>query len=291
MIKELITAQNGALRGIFVAGEGRAATITANGIDDDIFTALPKAQQLAEWATTSLYAPLFVILEGRGYKGAAVRDLHKETYNRVGVLIGDTVKSSEGAAVGLMAGRLATLPVQRNIGRVKNGALKPLEMFFGNKPVEESANAASDLYDAGYITPRKYVGKSGFFFTDDRLACDQTDDYAHITARRTIDKAYRIAYTALLELMLDELAVNEDGTLQHGIIMAWQQMMENAVNRTMTAAGELSADENGSGCRAYIDPAQNVLSTSKVEMTLKVRPFGYSRYVDVNLGFQVTTKE
>ena len=91
--------------------------------------------------------------------------------------------------------------------------------------------------------------------------------------------------------MLDELAVNEDGTLQHGIIMAWQQMMENAVNRTMTAAGELSADENGSGWRAYIDPAQNVLSTSKVEMTLKVRPFGYSRYVDVNLGFQVTTKE
>lgn len=291
VIKELITAQNGVLRGIFLAGEGRAATITTNGLDDDIFTALPKAQQLAEWATTSLYAPLFVILEGRGYKGTTVKDLHKEQYNRVGVLIGDTVKSSEGAAVGLMAGRLATLPVQRNIGRVKNGALKPLEMFFGNKPVEESANAVSDLYDAGYITPRKYVGKSGFFFTDDRLACDQTDDYAHITARRTIDKAYRIAYTALLELMLDELAVNEDGTLQHGIIMAWQQMMENAVNRTMTAAGELSADENGSGCRAYIDPAQNVLSTSKVEMTLKVRPFGYSRYVDVNLGFQVTTKE
>ena len=290
VIKELIMAENGALRGIFLAGDGREATVTTNGLDNDLFTALPKAQQLAEWATVSLYAPLFIILEGRGYKGGVVKDLHKEAYNRVGVLIGDTVKASEGAAVGLMAGRLATLPVQRNIARVKNGALKPIAMFLGEKPVEENASAVSDLYDASYITPRKYVGKAGYFFTDDRLACEQTDDYAHITARRTIDKAYRIAYTALLELMMDELAVNDDGTLRHGIIMAWQQMMENAVNRAMTAAGELSADENGAGCKAYIDPKQNVLSTSKIELVLKVRPFGYARYVDVKLGFQVENK-
>ena len=290
VIKELIMAENGTLRGIFVAGDGREATVTTNGLDNDLFTALPKAQQLAEWATVSLYAPLFIILEGRGYKGGVVKDLHKEAYNRVGVLIGDTVKASEGAAVGLMAGRLATLPVQRNIARVKNGALKPIAMFLGEKPVEENASAVSDLYDAGYITPRKYVGKAGYFFTDDRLACEQTDDYAHITARRTIDKAYRIAYTALLDLMMDELAVNDDGTLRHGIIMAWQQMMENAVNRAMTAAGELSADENGAGCKAYIDPKQNVLSTSKIELVLKVRPFGYARYVDVKLGFQVENK-
>ncbi len=290
VIKELIMAANGALRGIFVAGDGREATVTTNGLDNDLFTALPKAQQLAEWATVSLYAPLFIILEGRGYKGGVVKDLHKEVYNRVGVLIGDTVKASEGAAVGLMAGRLATLPVQRNIARVKNGALKPIAMFLGEKPVEENASAVSDLYDAGYITPRKYVGKAGYFFTDDRLACEQTDDYAHITARRTIDKAYRIAYTALLDLMMDELAVNDDGTLRHGIIMAWQQMMENAVNRAMTAAGELSADENGAGCKAYIDPKQDVLSTSKIELVLKVHPFGYARYVDVKLGFQVENK-
>ena len=290
VVKDLITAQNGVLRGIFVAGDGREATLTTNGLDDDLFTALPKAQQLAQWATTSLYAPLFIILEGRGYKGGAVKDLHKETYNRVGVLIGDTVKSSEGAAVGVMAGRLASIPVQRNIGRVKDGALKPIAMYIGDKPVEENASAVSDLYDAGYITPRKYVGKAGYFFTDDRLACEQTDDYAHIAARRTIDKAYRIAYAALLELMMDELAVNEDGTLQHGIIMAWQQMMENAVNRTMTAAGELSADADGAGCKVYIDPKQNVLSTSKIVLVLKVRPFGYARYIDVKLGFQVEGK-
>lgn len=290
VIKELITVENGALRGIFVAGEGREASEAAQGLDNDVFTALPKAQLLAEWATTQLFAPLFIVLEGRGYTGGRIKNLRGETYNRVAVLIGDTEKGSEGAAVGVMAGKLAMLPVHRNLARVKNGALRPVEMYIGDKKVEESASVVADLYDSGYITPRKYVGKSGYFFTDDQLACLPTDDYAHLTARRTIDKAYRIAYNALLDMMLDELNVNEDGTLMRGIIMAWQQAVESTINRSMTAAGELAASDDGSGCVVYISPEQNVLATSLIEIVVKVRPFGYARYIDVKLGFQVESK-
>lgn len=291
VIKQLIGELNGALRGIFIAAEGRQAAAVTNGLDDDLFTALPKAQQLAEYATQTLYAPLFIVLEGRAYAGGKVKAISKEAYNRVAVMLGDTAKNSEGAAVGILAARLASIPVQRNIARVKDGALQPLEMFFGEKKIEESSGAVSDLYTAGYITPRKYVSKSGYFFVDDRLACLSTDDYAHLTARRTIDKAYRIAYSALLDFMLDELPVNEDGTMQTGIVISWQQTVENAINRAMTAAGELSADERGQGCSVFIDPKQNVLASSKLELVLKVRPFGYARYIDVKLGFQVDNKE
>ena len=57
----------------------------------------------------------------------------------------------------------------------------------------------------------------------------------------------------------------------------------------MTARGELSADTSAgeSGCSVHIDPSQNVLATSTVLVTLKVRPFGYARNVEVQLGFQV----
>ena len=65
--------------------------------------------------------------------------------------------------------------------------------------------------------------------------------------------------------------------------------MTNAIDTNMTAAGELSATSDGEGCVCYIDEKQNVVSTSKVAVTLKVRPFGYARYVNVNLGFQLTT--
>lgn len=288
--RDLITRQNGALRGIGIAGvNSNSSVASTNGLDPDVFTALPKAQQLAEWATTELYAPLFVAIEGRAYDASKeLKNLSSETYNRCLVAIGDTLVNSTGAAIGTLLGRIASIPVQRNIGRVKDGALFPLEMYVGAKKVEESSSAIASIFDKGYIVPRKHVGRSGYFYADDPMACDPTDDYAHIASRRVIDKAYRIAYDTTLEELLDEIDLNEDGTMQHAVVKSWQQTLENAINRKMTANGELSAT-NGEGCKCFIDEKQNVASTSKIVVTLKVRPHGYSRYIDVNLGFQVTS--
>lgn len=289
--RDLITKQNGNLRGIGIANVNTGASgISINGIDPDVFTAMPKVQQLAEWATTELYAPLFFILEGRNFDPSKeLKDMTKEKYDRVGIAIGDTVASSKGATIGTWLGRIAKSPVQRNIGRVKDGSLAPLEMYVGSKKIDESESTIKAIYEKGYLVPRKYVGRSGYFFADDNLACDPTGDYAHIAHRRVIDKAYRLAYDIMLDMLLDELEVNDDGTLQVGIVKSWQQTVENGINKKMTANGELCANSDGEGCQCYIDEKQNVLSTSKVLVTLKVRPYGYARYVDVNLGFLVET--
>lgn len=288
--RDLITRLNGALRGIGVAGvNGGVSEAGMDGLDPDVFLALPKAQQLAEWATTELYAPLFFAIEGRDYDASKeLKNLSVEDYNRCLVAIGDTVTNSTGAAVGTLLGRIASIPVQRNIGRVKDGSLFPLEMYIGAKKVEESNSAIAGIFEKGYIVPRKHVGRSGYFYADDPMACVPTDDYSHLANRRVIDKAYRVAYDTMLNELLDELDLNEDGTMQHAVAKSWQQTLENAVNRQMTANGELSATD-GEGCQVYINERQDVVSTSKVELTLKVRPHGYARYIDVNLGFQVTT--
>lgn len=288
--RDLISRMNGALRGIGIANFNTGSTTAStNGLDADVFTALPKAQQLAEWATTELYAPLFFILEGRNYDASKeLKDLTGDKNNRVCVAIGDTVSGSKDAAIGTLLGRIASIPVQRNVGRVKDGSLFPTEMFIGNRKVDESGSIVSGIFEKGYIVPRKHVGRTGYFYADDPMACDPTDDYAHIASRRVIDKAYRIAYDTMLEELLDEIDLNEDGTMQHAVVKSWQQTLENAINRQMTANGELSATD-GEGCKCFIDEKQNVLSTSKIVVTLKVRPHGYSRYIDVNLGFQVTT--
>lgn len=287
----VIQTMKGELRGLILARNPEEEEVEATeGLDPDVFTALPKAQELAEWATITLYAPLFVALEGRHFTGAAsLKDLSEENYNRCCILIGDVTSGSKGAAMGTFAGRVAAAPVQRNIGRVRDGALAPVAMYLGTKKVEDATDDITSIYGKGYITPRTYVGKAGYFYTDDRLCCEETDDYAHLTGRRTIDKAYRIAYATLLDYMLDEIAVNMDGTMQTGILKSWQATVEDAINTQMTAAGELSAgmEAGGSGAQCYIDPSQNVVATSQVELTLKVRPFGYAREIIVNLGFLV----
>ena len=88
--------------------------------------------------------------------------------------------------------------------------------------------------------------------------------------------------------MLSEIEVNEDGTIQEPVIKSWQAEVENAINSQMTAKGELSSID-GSGCRCFIDPKQNVLQTSTILVTLMIRPYGYARAIKVTLGFLVTS--
>lgn len=288
-LRTLIEGKNGELRAVFIGLDSAEVGQPTEGLSADVFTALPKAQAVAEWATEQLYAPLFVVLEGRGYTtGEGLRDLTKETHNRVAVLVGDTEANSVGSALGILAGRVASVPVQRNVGRVRDGALKVDAFYLGADAVEQKNTAVMNLHEKGYITLRKYVGRTGYFFTDDYLATSYKDDYSGIAPRRVIDKAYRIAYDALLDNLLDEISLNEDGTMQPAVVKSWQQSVENAINMGMTANGELSAME-GDACKCYIDETQNIASTSRIEMTLLVRPHGYARYIDVALGFNVSS--
>ena len=284
-MKSILQELRGALRGLIVASASTAAATVVDGLDPDVLTAMPKAQALADWAADSLYAPIFVILEGRHFESADdAPDLKTLAYNRVGVFIGDVVTGSINAAVGTLAGRIAASPVQRNIGRVATGALAPAEMFIGSSSVDQAMSVVDVLYSKGYICPRIYVGLAGYYLVDDLLAVAGTDDYAHLTARRTVDKAARIAYLTMLQFLLDEIEVNTDGTMQTPVLKSWQAAVEDAINAQMSAAGELSVVD-GSGCKFFIDPSQNVLSTSKVEGVLKVRPYGYAREIVVNIGF------
>ncbi len=286
--KKLIDAAAGKLRGIAVSRTPAAGYLgtTTTGLDADIALAIGKAQEFAEYYTNQKYAPLFVLLEGYGYTGNPIdlADLTTHNKNRVSVLIGDT-QTGKNAAIGTLAGRLAKTGVQRHIGRVADGPLAPGKTYTAST-LTELADVES-LHSKGYISFRTYIARSGYFFSDDFTATLPTDDYSHLTARRTVDKAFRIAYDTLLNTLLDEVPVNANGTLPLPVVKSWQAQVEGAIERQMTAAGELSADINTGdrGVQCFIDPAQNLVSSSRLKIAIRVRPFGYPRYVDVYLGF------
>ena len=283
---QLVEQLKGEIRGVVIAGT--ATDTTTTGLSADVISAIPVAQAAAEHCAEFLYAPIFVVLEGRSFsKAADLPDMTEQEYNRVAVLIGDTKKNSKDAAVGILAGRIAAVPIQRNIGAVLSGSLKVSEMYLGGELLDKSMNDVRTINDKGYLVPRIHIGRAGYYFTDDVMCCDPTDDYAHLTARRTVDKAARIAYDTLLDFLLAEIEINEDGTMQEPIIKSWQASVESAINGQMTANGELSAID-GNGCKCIIDALQNVLSTGRVDVTLKVRPFGYAREIVCKLGFLTT---
>ena len=290
--RKLMEVSNGTIRGIITSHnpETGYTPVIEGGINADVYAAIAKGQELGDWAAETMFAPIFIMIEGRDYQGdiTELRDLTQQSDNRVGVLIGDTVTESNKAAMGLLAGRIAKIPVQRNIGRVADGALNTLTAYIDDIAAE-LVNVGA-LHDKGFISFRNYTGRSGYFFTNDMLATLATDDYRFLTYRRTIDKAYRISYITALDFLLDEIPITADGKLLPGLVKSWQGIIEDAIANQMTSQGELSAnpeDPNDRGVKCYINENQNVLSTGKLAIQIRVRPFAYARYVDVYLGFTI----
>lgn len=287
----LLEAAKGEIRMLSVATKAKTEPTIVDGMDTDVYAAIPKAQALGDHAAETMYAPVLVLLEALHYAGdpADLTNLREMSCNRVGVFVGDTSASSNQGCLGLLAGRIAAIAVQRSIARVKSGAIAADKIYFGAK--EASNSEAEIISGLGYITVRDFVGKSGYYFSDDSLAVKSEDDYALIPRRRTIDKASRIAYQTLVDELSDELPLTDAGEIPAQMVKSIQNTVERAIVNGMAAYGNLGtdpSDQNDSGVQVYIDASQNVVSTSKFQVRLRVKPFGYMKYIDVLLGFQTT---
>lgn len=289
--KNLLLSAKGDINFLVVAKkDADAYTPTATeGLDSDVYAAMSNAQAIGVWAADELFAPVFTLIEGRHYTGvpADLRKLSKGENNRVAIVIGDTTASSTDAAVGLLAGRIASIPVQRSAARVRSGAVKSETMYIGAKEAENGA--PDDVHNAGFITPRTFVGKAGYFWSDDKLATKDSDDYALIPRRRVIDKAYRIAYRTLLEELNDEIPLTDMGTIPAPIVKDIQNRVESAIVTNMTTYGNLGVDPsepNDTGVQCYIDSEQEIVKNNLLNISLRVKPHGYPKYIDVALGFK-----
>ena len=289
IISPLLMAARGSINILMLKLASAAEPTMSGSIDGAVLTAVTNLQALAEDWTVNRYAPFMCLVEALSYNGvaASLPDLTARSDNRVGVVLGDSVTGSAGAAVGLVAGRLAAEPVQRSLARVRSGAIKAETMYIGTNHAElGDPDVANDL---GYIVPRTFVGKSGYYWSDDHLATGASDDYCAIPRRRVIDKAYRIAYKTLVDEIAENVPVNTEGKLAAFHCKGVETSVESAIVNSMTSEGNLGNDpDNASdlGVQCYIDPDQNILATSRLEINLKVKPHGYSKYIDVKLGFK-----
>ncbi len=289
IISPLLRAARGSINILMLKLASAAEPTMSGSIDGAVLTAVTNLQALAEDWTENCYAPFMCLVEALSYNGvaASLPDLTARSDNRVGVVLGDSVSGSAGAAVGLVAGRLAAEPVQRSLARVRSGAIKAEAMYIGTNLAEiGDPDVANDL---GYIVPRTFVGKSGYYWSDDHLATEASDDYCAIPRRRVIDKAYRITYKTIVDEVVENVPVNAEGKLAAFHCKGVETSVESAIVNSMTSEGNLGNDpDNASdlGVQCYIDPDQNILATSRLEVNLKVKPHGYSKYIDVKLGFK-----
>lgn len=146
-----------------------------------------------------------------------------------------------------------------------------------------SDSLKTTLNDFHYIYLRKHRGVDGTFFNDSFTAIASTSDFATIENNRTADKAQRNIRTNMLPNLLSPLTVNPNGTLSETTIALFKKDTERPLI-DMVTADELSAQE------VTIDPTQNVLATSILNIGVLLVPRGVAREIRFILGFAVKLK-
>lgn len=187
--------------------------------------------------------------------------------------------------LGAMLGKLASVPVHVNIGRVKDGALPLVRK--GDRSVACLAQGTLEitkfnqfiletLHERCYNLYRKHIGKEGYYFTDGLTCASATSDYKDIANVRVVNEASRIVYKTYLERLLDNVAVDGAGRLPSIVV----KTIENELLRAI----ESELGESISGARVTINPDQDIIGTGLLLVGLSIQPFGYAREIQVNVS-------
>lgn len=283
-LRKLVGSAAGRIRlvGVNVNPSAGYTPETKQAVDSDVINAIAAAQTVAEDFLNSI-APFRLFLPALAWSGE-VTDLYKpreSSYNRVAVVLASDGKFGESkfysAAIGQVLGRAAKIGVHQSLGRVRDGAITASGFLTDGKTPEEHFSRWNILNDAGYIFYRTFVGKNGYFLNGDPLATSTEDDYNTLAYGRVIDKAVVIAYQTYINDILDNIEVDsEKGTIPTPVCKSFEASIIRAVSTEM--ANEISA------FTAYINPAQDILTTGRMEVSCKIVPLATLREINVNLS-------
>lgn len=243
-----------------------------------------------------LNAPCQIVLGLEGTLATPYPNLHDSVFPNVSVLIGGdgqakgaALASSLGIAcevcLGALLGTISSAKVNESVGYVRkynvsNGSELEKPILFDGASLDTVLPATLDeLDDKGYIFLRKHIGIAGSYFNDSYTATSLTSDYVTIENNRTAHKAFRGVRAALLPELNAPVDVDPaTGKLDNGYVK-YIQGLAGAPLFQMQQNGELS------GFSVTIDPDQNVLASSRVEVSVKLVPKGVSREIIVNMAY------
>jgi hypothetical protein len=274
--KKLITDAQGKVRllGVFhkpAAGYNGGTDF----IDSQVAAAILNAKGFAQARLTEL-VPLRVLIEGRVQNPQANNALQPKTSSNgyTGVVLGGT-RNDGSASVGLALGRAVKYGAHIKLGKVANGPLSISTAYIGDKQIKDVLNL-TELHDAGFISFMQHPQKAGFYFGIDRMS--STDDYRLLAYGRVVDKAAVIAAAVYVEDLEGEVAVDAEGKIDASVLSHLEAKIRQQINLSM--ADQISA------LIVYINPSQDVINTGKLTIKLRVRPFGYTSFIDIDLGLE-----
>jgi hypothetical protein len=241
--------------------------------------------------------PLSILYAANVASLASLTDMSSGGRANVSVVIGEDAGAAVAAirtalvksvsCIGTVLGMTSLAQVHESIGWVqKFPAGIDVPGFVDGTKISDTANSvmfgSGSLDEKRFIFLRTYTGISGSYLNDSHNLDLPTSDYNYIERVRTIDKAIRGIRANLTPQLSGPVRVDAQSGKLAPDAVAYLEILANRALEQMERRGELS------GYKALIDPNQDILGTSTVEVVIKQVPVGVSRIFNIKIGY--TTK-
>ena len=226
--------------------------------------------------------PRVSVVIGQDGSGTAA-DLYDDDANVV-TENNETTHTASVSALGVVLGLVSRAAVHQSIGWVKDFPTGISVPAFGDGTLlRDLDKAAIEALDAArYLFMVTHVGVSGSYMNDSHNMDAATSDYSMIENVRTMDKAVRGIRTYITPELGGNVYVDPDTGKLQPYTVAHLETVGGKALEDMEKAGELS------GYAVEIDPDQDILSTSSVEILIKNVAVGVARRISIKIGFYKT---
>ncbi len=298
LLRNYLASKAGDIKQIGISIKG-ATEANTTSITADLLSAIPLAQAFSR-VEFAEQRPIEIFFEGRNFAGTAGNATNLTLLNSGScsvvvardkarrealVLAGHT--DVKFAQIGLLMGTVARIAVSTNIGRVRTEELPiVLPEFSGSQQMNVDFNYSdlNVLNNKGYIFYQNYATQASKFFYNDDVTCEsETASNGKINLNRVLNKAVRIVAKTYIVNLKDSFPTN-NGKLLPATIAGLENQLRLAVERVMLNNPDQAREQEISKVIIKINPAQNVLTTSKIIASVEIVPLGIARQLVANVS-------
>lgn len=243
-------------------------------VENSEMTSLPNLHELnAERVSV-------VIGQDKGGRGGFVASTNPSV-SCIGAVLGAVAKAKVGESIGWVEKQnLVSTAYEKALtgGEEKARELDSIGFCDGSAIGDYTPQQLEAINEKGFLFLIKHTGTTGSYCNDSFTATSLESDFAYIENNRTIDKAIRGIHKVLLPKISGPIIIDPDtGKLENSAVAGLESLCDEVLDQ-MVRESEIS------GYQVKINPNQQVLKTSKLEVVVRIIPTGTLRKIEVKIG-------
>lgn len=170
--------------------------------------------------------------------------------------------------------RLASIPISESAAWVGRGKLAGVKLVD-----DDYLENADEMDDAGFVTVREVVGKTGYFVNNHRIMAPEGSDFVYGEYRRIMDVACKTARARGVNYLNGKLLADQTTGF---ITETSARGVEDDIGGALSAK---LVPDHASSATVVVTRDEDILSTQSFSLTTRIVPPAYGRAIEHDIAF------